>query len=156
MTPPDRERHLKNVDDRIILTDKNALFRVKSLYFLSLFLAFSIYGGITLTLGISIYSIFFLFVSSLITAVWFTKKYRLFCTATLRGDCLIFNSVTNEKCVAPVKSIRKIKTRNLGRKTYTSLMFQMDGTKRKTILVSDAESQYTPKEIIRSLQKEEK
>jgi hypothetical protein len=73
--------------------------------------------------------------------------------AAIKGDSLILKNTQNQNCVTSVKSIRKMKSKRIGRTTVTSIHFHLDGSKRKAILLSDNTGLIEPFEAIRSAQR---
>ena len=74
-------------------------------------------------------------------------------SAAIKGDSLILKNTQNENCVTSVKSIRKMKAKRIGKTTVTSIQFNLDGSKRKAILLSDNSEVIEPYEAIRSAQR---
>ena len=74
-------------------------------------------------------------------------------SAAIKGDSLILKNTQNENCVTSVKSIRKMKAKRIGKTTVTSIQFNLDGSKRKAILLSDNSKVIEPYEAIRSAQR---
>jgi hypothetical protein len=73
-------------------------------------------------------------------------------SAAIKGDSLILKNSQNQNCVTSIKSIRKMKTKRIGKTTITSIQFHLDGSKRKAILLSDNSGLIEPFEAIRSAQ----
>lgn len=74
-------------------------------------------------------------------------------SAAIKGDSLILKNSQNQNCITSVKSIRKMKSKRIGRTTVTSIQFHLDGSKRKAILLSDNTGYIEPFEAIRSAQR---
>ncbi|MEN9999017.1 MAG: hypothetical protein RI922_2007 [Bacteroidota bacterium] len=74
-------------------------------------------------------------------------------SAAIKGDSLILKNAQNVNCVTSVKSIRKMKAKRIGKTTVTSIQFNLDGSKRKAILLSDNSEFIEPYEAIRSAQR---
>lgn len=118
---------------------------VTSLVFIHCALAFNFYPSILPLLTIS-----FSFITLTKIVLTIDKSIS---SAAIKGDSLILKNSQNQNCVTSVKSIRKMKSKRIGRTTVTSIQFHLDGSKRKAILLSDKTGFIEPFEAIRSAQR---
>lgn len=118
---------------------------VTSLVFIHCALAFKFYPSILPILTISLSFI-------TLTKIVLTIDKSI-SSAAIKGDSLILKNSQNQNCVTSVKSIRKMKSKRIGRTTVTSIQFHLDGSKRKAFLLSDSSGVIEPFEAIRSAQR---
>lgn len=93
---------------------------------------------------------------SLVVSWYFLYKLRRsLSSAALKGDSLILNNISKKNCVTSIRSIRKIKTKRIGNTMITALHYNLDGTMRRAVLVSNTKhtKHPSPSEVIRSAQR---
>lgn len=61
-------------------------------------------------------------------------------TASVKGDTLIMNNISNRSCVTSIRSIRKVQTRHFLGIYRTEITYYLDGLKRKAFFYNLASS----------------
>ena len=61
-------------------------------------------------------------------------------TASVKGDTLIMNNISNRSCVTSIRSIRKVQTRHFLGIYRTEITYHLDGVKRKAFFYNLASS----------------
>lgn len=129
--------------ERISLSVINV--RKKYIFFTAIMISLLLYFGLVFLLFPS-YFLITLFSIQLIIIVFYIKTiYTSYSSATLKGDSLILKNTKNQNCVTSIRSIRKVKSRKIGRNTYTALRYTLDGKTKKALLISDSETLFPPK-----------
>ena len=93
-------------------------------------------------------------VIGLLTFIILSKRYKKISSASVKGETIIIKNIDNENFLTPIKSIRKMRTRKIGRTLYTSLEYKLDGKMHTALLLSDTNNDEKPQLIIRNLQRE--
>jgi len=137
-------------DDRVFLTPLGYLSRIK-LVCLALFVACAtsivllvLKSGITFqVLGVSLLSV-------MITFLFCNYLYKNSRAASIKADNLIVKSFNNRNILAPLGSIRSMKTRNILGVRCTKISFRIDGNTTSFIILSNAMKSQSPESLLRN------
>lgn len=137
-------------DDRVFLTPLSYLSKIK-LGCLALFgvCATSIVLLI-LKFGITFEILGASLVSVLITFVLCRYLYKNSRAASIKADNLIVKSFNNKNILAPLGSIRSMKTRNIFGIRYTKISFRIDGHTTSFFILSNAMKSQSPESLLRN------
>lgn len=134
--------------DRVYLTSKTYLSKVKLGCASLLFLSVASVASILFVSGLSIASIV---ASGAVFGVCLLACRYLFrqsSEASFKGGNLILTNLRNRSVVAPVGSIRRVKSGGVLGVKYTRVSYKLDGC-ANSFLILGKESTRTPEEIIR-------
>lgn len=140
----DKEKFKLQLDqlERISISGING--KKKFIFFTAMMISLLLYFGLVLLMFPSYFLISLFSIQLIITIIYIKTIYNSYSSAAIKGDSLILKNTKNQNCVTSIRSIRKIKSRKIGKNTFTALQYSLDGKNKKALLISDSETLFPP------------
>lgn len=136
-------------DDRVLLTPIGYLSKIK----LACLACFAVCAAsivlLIFSFGITFQILVISLISILITALvcrYLIKNSR---AASVKADNLIVNTFENQSTLAPLGSIRSMKSRNVLGVRHTKISYRLDGHTTSFIILSNAMKTRSPETVLR-------
>lgn len=140
----DKELFKQQLDKLERISLSGIHIKKKYIFFTATMVSLLLYFGLVFLMFPS-YFLITLFSIQLILTIFYIKTiYNSYSSAAIKGDSLLLKNTKNQNCVTSIKSIRKIKSRKIGRNTFTALHFSLDGKNKKALLITDSEMLFPP------------
>lgn len=137
-------------DDRVFLTPLGYLSRVKLGCFVLIVACAASISLLVLNLGITFQVLGISLMSILITALFCNFLYKNSRAASIKADNLIVKTFKNKSILAPLGSIRSMKTRSFLGLRCTRISFRIDGHTTSFIILSNAMKTQSPESLLRN------
>ena len=135
--------------DRVYLTPKSYLNKVKKgcimLSTASFLIAATIFAFLGLTY-ISLIASGLLVLATFFSCTYFMKNSR---TASLKGDSLILESFGKKHQVAPLGSIREVKSKDFLGVEFTKVRYKLDGSSTSFVIMSKSIRKKSPSKLLK-------